>query len=69
MFEFKEEDIMDDPLVSEKYEIKTIETDVGLLFSESFKNLIKPKEEGGLGFTHVRKMRLDGNTFYRSFLF
>jgi hypothetical protein len=52
-----------------------LETDVVLneyietKFEESFKVLIKPKEEGGRGYKHIRRLRRDGNCFYRAFLF
>ena len=52
-----------------------LETDIVLneyietKFEESFKVLIKAKEEGGRGYKHIRRLRRDGNCFYRAFLF
>ena len=70
MLEIKEEDMIDvDPLVTEKLDINTLRADVVMMFKDSFETLIKPEEDGGLGINHIRKMRMDGNTFYRSFLY
>jgi len=38
-------------------------------FEQSFSMLIKSKEEGGSGYKNIRRLRRDGNCFYRAFLF
>lgn len=38
-------------------------------FEQSFAKLVKSKEEGGSGYTKIRRLRRDGNCFYRAFLF
>jgi hypothetical protein len=58
------------PFISEKFE-----TDIVLheyletKFEDSFRTLINSKEEGGRGYKHIRRLRRDGNCFYRAFLF
>lgn len=38
-------------------------------FEESFRALIRSRDQGGRGYAHIRRLRRDGNCFYRSFLF
>jgi len=38
-------------------------------FNDSFAILTKPKSEGGRGYGNIRRLRRDGNCFYRSFLY
>ena len=38
-------------------------------FEASFTQLIKNKEDGGRGYQHIRRLRRDGNCFYRAYLF
>jgi ubiquitin thioesterase protein OTUB1 len=38
-------------------------------FESSFGMLVKSKEEGGRGYKQIRRLRRDGNCFYRAFLF
>lgn len=38
-------------------------------FKESFDELVKSELEGGRGYSHIRRLRKDGNCFYRSYLF
>ena len=41
----------------------------GTKFEASFAMLLKSKEEGGSGYKHIRRLRRDGNCFYRAYLF
>ena len=54
-------DLMDTSVVMHEY------TDTK--FEASFQQLIKSIEEGGRGYTQIRRLRRDGNCFYRAFLF
>lgn len=38
-------------------------------FADSFVMLLLDKPSGGRGYNHVRRLRRDGNCFYRSFLY
>ncbi len=38
-------------------------------FKDCFEQLIKIESDGGRGFSHIRRLRRDGNCFYRAFLF
>lgn len=38
-------------------------------FEDSFRSLIKSKQLGGRGYAHIRRLRRDGNCFYRSYLY
>ena len=53
--------LLDSKIVMEEYANTKFEASLDLLF--------KPKEEGGYGYKHIRKMRKDGNCFYRAFIF
>ena len=58
------------PFISEVLETNVVVHEyTGTQFEESFKDLIKSKEEGGRGYKHIRRLRRDGNCFYRAFLF
>lgn len=58
------------PHVSDFIEIKVVlEEYKDSKFEAAFVKLGLPKEEGGCGYKHVRKLRRDGNCFYRAYLF
>jgi len=58
------------PFMTELLSINVIAAEYeGSKFEQSFRALSKPKEEGGRGYTQIRRLRRDGNCFYRSFLF
>jgi hypothetical protein len=72
MFEIKQSDmiIQEEQLISDCIDIKTIQNDYFIaLHKNSFKKLITPIQDSGLGFTKIRKIRSDGNSFYRGFLY
>ena len=54
-------EVMDTSIVAFEYS--------GTKFEQSFGMLVKSKEEGGSGYTKIRRLRRDGNCFYRAFLF
>ena len=58
------------PFISEIMESKVVAQEFeGSKFADSFIMLQIEKEAGGRGYTHLRRLRRDGNCFYRSFLF
>ena len=58
------------PFISELLETQVVVHEYAdSKFFESFQQLIKSKEEGGRGYQHIRRLRRDGNCFYRAFLF
>jgi len=58
------------PFISELFETSLVALEyVGTKFEESFKLLTDEKENGGRGYKHIRRLRRDGNCFYRAFLF
>lgn len=58
------------PFISEVLETEVVLNEyIDTKFEDSFKVLIKPSSEGGRGYSHIRRLRRDGNCFYRAFLF
>ena len=58
------------PFISEQMESKVVAKEFeNSKFADSFVMLMLDKEAGGRGYQHVRRLRRDGNCFYRSFLF
>lgn len=58
------------PFISELLETQLVLNEyIETKFEDSFSTLIKPVSEGGRGYTHIRRLRRDGNCFYRAFLF
>ena len=58
------------PFISELLETSIVSNEyIETKFEQSFKQMILPKEQGGRGYQHIRRLRRDGNCFYRAFLF
>jgi hypothetical protein len=58
------------PFISEILETSLVALEyIGTKFEDSFKLLTNSKGEGGRGYKHIRRLRRDGNCFYRAFLF
>ena len=58
------------PFISELYDTQVVvEEYLDSKFYESLQNLVKDQSEGGRGYKHIRRLRRDGNCFYRAFLF
>ena len=58
------------PYISEVMETHTVASEwSGGKFEESFMMLMLDKEAGGRGYKHIRRLRRDGNCFYRSYMF
>mmetsp|Transcript_16699 Transcript_16699/g.25750 ORF Transcript_16699/g.25750 Transcript_16699/m.25750 type:complete len:90 (-) Transcript_16699:512-781(-) len=58
------------PFITELLPIQVMAAEYqGTKFEQSFHTLSKPKQEGGQGYTQIRRLRRDGNCFYRSFLY
>ena len=58
------------PFISELMDTNVVMHEyTGTKFEASFSQLIKSKEEGGRGYQHIRRLRRDGNCFYRAYLF
>ena len=58
------------PFISEVKDIQVVVQEYAeSKFAASVIELTKDKAEGGRGYKHIRRLRRDGNCFYRSFLF
>lgn len=58
------------PFVTEVLETQVVMNEyIGTKFEDSFAVLIKPTSDGGRGYQKIRRLRRDGNCFYRAFLF
>ena len=58
------------PFISELMECKVVAKEFEQSkFADSFVMLMIEQEAGGRGYQHIRRLRRDGNCFYRSFLF
>ena len=58
------------PFISDLLETSEVSNEyLGTKFEESFKLLTTDKENGGRGYKHIRRLRRDGNCFYRAYLF
>jgi hypothetical protein len=58
------------PFVTELLETQIVMNEyIETKFEDSFAVLIKPTSDGGRGYRKIRRLRRDGNCFYRAFLF
>ena len=58
------------PFISDVLETSVVQHEYSdTKFEASFAMLVKDKEQGGRGYKHIRRLRRDGNCFYRAFLF
>ena len=58
------------PFISELHETSLVALEYDdTKFAESFQLLMEDKEKGGRGYKHIRRLRRDGNCFYRAFLY
>lgn len=58
------------PFVTEVLDTQVVMNEyIGTKFEDSFAALIKPTSDGGRGYQKIRRLRRDGNCFYRAYLF
>ena len=58
------------PFISELHNSDIVLTEyMDTKFEQSVRVLIKDKADGGRGYKHIRRLRRDGNCFYRAFLY
>lgn len=58
------------PFISELLETSIVQHEyTDTKFEGSFAQLVLSKADGGRGYQHIRRLRRDGNCFYRAFIF